>query len=179
MQPEARVFVGGSRRLSRLNKDVKCRLDRVIEKGLTVIVGDANGADKAVQRYLSSKRYEKVIVFCMAGECRNNLGSWPTRQVTAASDVRRGSLYYGTKDRAMGSEADYGLMLWDGKSRGTLTNIEDLLRREKPVVVYLAADGSFVTLRQLSQLARLRARLTSSAAPAARGPQPGRTPTLF
>ena len=80
-----KVFIGGSRRLSQLNKDVKRRLDNIIEKGFTVLVGDANGADKAVQRYLASKHHQKVTVFCMAGECRNNLGKWPTRDITAAS----------------------------------------------------------------------------------------------
>jgi hypothetical protein len=49
-----KVFIGGSRRLSQLNKDLKGRLDNIVERGFTVIVGDANGADKAVQRYLAS-----------------------------------------------------------------------------------------------------------------------------
>src|SRR3990170_3898864 len=66
--PMTKVFIGGSRRLSRLNKDVKRRLDNIIERGFTVVVGDANGADKAVQQYLASRRYQKVIVFCMAGD---------------------------------------------------------------------------------------------------------------
>jgi predicted Rossmann fold nucleotide-binding protein DprA/Smf involved in DNA uptake len=69
-----KVFIGGSRRLSKLNKDVKRRLDNIIEKGFTVVVGDANGVDKAVQQYLASKHHENVVVFCMAGQCRNNLG---------------------------------------------------------------------------------------------------------
>ena len=153
-----KVFIGGSRRLSRLNQDVKCRLDKIIDKDLTVIVGDANGADKAVQRYLASKEYDKVIVFCMAGNCRNNIGNWTMREISAASSARRDFAYHATKDRAMGSEADYGFMLWDGKSRGTLTNMADLVQQEKPVVVYLASEKSFVTLRDPDQLAPLVAR---------------------
>ncbi len=164
MHTQAKVFIGGSRRLSRLSQEVKRRLDRVMDKGLTVMVGDANGADKAVQRYLASKSYDRVIVFCMAGECRNNLGNWSTREIAAAPGVRRNATYYGMKDRAMGGEADYGLMLWDGKSRGTLANIEDLVRKEKPVVVYVAPNRSFITLRELNQLAHLLARFNPTAA---------------
>lgn len=52
-----KVFIAGSRRLSRLNADVKRRIDIMIEKGFTILVGDANGADKAVQRYLVEKGY--------------------------------------------------------------------------------------------------------------------------
>lgn len=50
-----KVFIAGSRQLSRLNAEVKRRIDTMIEKGFTVLVGDANGADKAVQRYRVGK----------------------------------------------------------------------------------------------------------------------------
>ena len=57
-----RVFIAGSRRLSRLNHYVRRRLDTIVAKGFTVILGDANGVDKAVQQYLSSKSYRDVLV---------------------------------------------------------------------------------------------------------------------
>jgi hypothetical protein len=46
------VFIGGSRHITRLEAVGRRRLDRIVEKGLPVVIGDANGADKAVQRYL-------------------------------------------------------------------------------------------------------------------------------
>jgi hypothetical protein len=51
------VFGAGSRQISRLPAEVKTRLDTMIEKGFQILVGDANGADKAVQRYLADKSY--------------------------------------------------------------------------------------------------------------------------
>jgi hypothetical protein len=141
-----KIFIGGSRKLSNLNKDVKCRIDNIIDKGFTVVVGDANGVDKAVQQYLANKHHDKVVVFCMKGRCRNNVGNWPTRDITAAPSAS-GFAYFSTKDRVMVEEADYGLMLWDGKSRGTLTNIVDLVRQGRPVVVYVAPTKAFVTLQ--------------------------------
>jgi hypothetical protein len=158
-----RVFIAGSRRLSQLNKDVRRRIDNVVDKGFTVIVGDANGVDKAVQQYLSSRNYRDVVVFCMEGACRNNIGNWPTRTITAADPGRRDFAYYSTKDRAMAEEADYGLMLWDGRSRGTLTNIDALVREGKPVVVYVAPDRSFFTLRQPHHLSGMLDRLDPTA----------------
>ena len=59
------VFVAGSRQTSRLPAEVKTRLDTMIEKGFQILVGDANGADKAVQRCLADKSYPNVIVHCM------------------------------------------------------------------------------------------------------------------
>jgi hypothetical protein len=158
-----KVFIAGSRRLSRLNNDVRYRIDNIIDKGFTVIVGDANGVDKAVQRYISSRNYSNVVVFCMDGGCRNNIGDWQTRKITAADPRRRDFAYYSTKDRAMVEEADYGLMLWDGRSRGTLTNIVHLVREGKPVVVYVAPDRSFHTLRQSDHLAEIIGRFDPAA----------------
>jgi hypothetical protein len=152
---ETKVFIAGSRRLSRLNAEVRERIDKIVEKGLTVIVGDANGADKSVQEYLHLKQYSKVVVFCMEGVCRNNVGNWPTRKIRAANSGRRDFAYFSTKDRAMAAEADYGLMLWDGQSRGTLTNVVHLVRQGKPVVVYMASSKTFQMLRHPDQLGKI------------------------
>ena len=80
-----KIFIAGSRSVSRLGKDVKERIDNIVDKGLAVIVGDANGIDKAVQRYLDERRYRSVTVFCMEGGCRNNVGQWPMEKIAAAT----------------------------------------------------------------------------------------------
>ena len=149
-----KVFIAGSRRLSRLNADVKRRIDTMIEKGFTILVGDANGADKAVQRYLAEKDYRNVIVHCMTNKCRNNVGTWPTREVTAPKGAR-GFTYYATKDQAMVDDAAYGLMLWDGESKGTLNSVLNMIRQEKPVVVYLAPKKAFQNLRSADDVIEL------------------------
>jgi hypothetical protein len=155
MKNGTKVFIAGSRRLSRLNNDVTSRIDSMMAKNLTIIIGDANGVDRAVQEYLSNRTYAKVNVFCMDGRCRNNVGDWPIRTIAGGDGARRDFSYYSTKDRAMVQEADYGLMLWDGKSRGTLRNIVDLVRARKSVVVYIAPAKSFCTLRQSAELAEM------------------------
>jgi len=139
------VFIGGSRRITRLNGAVRKRIDRIIEQDLPVLVGDANGADKAVQRYLHSKGYRNVEVFCSGGRCRNNLGDWPLRAIPVKGR-KKGFAFYATKDRAMAEGATYGLMLWDGKSRGTLMNVFRLVRRNKKVVVYESPSKTFLEL---------------------------------
>jgi hypothetical protein len=52
------------------------------------LVGDANGADKAVQRHLAEKGYRNVIAHCMAANCRNNVGGWPIREIAAPEGAR-------------------------------------------------------------------------------------------
>jgi len=140
------VFIGGSRRISRLNAEVRSRLDRIVEQKLTILVGDANGADRCVQQYLSDRRYTHVQVFCMKGRCRNNVGAWPCIEVPAQKGVK-GAEFYTLKDREMTNLASIGLMLWDGESAGTLANISRLIDQKKPVVVYQSKLNEIRTLR--------------------------------
>ena len=146
-----KVFIGGSRRVSRLNPEIRRRLDRIIEKGLEVLVGDANGADKAVQRHFKERGYCNVHVFCMAGRCRNNLGNCPSEEVTAPEGVT-GRDFYGVKDRVMTDRSSVGFMLWDGKSTGTLANVLRLIAQNKPVVVYHSKSCESFTLKNPQDL---------------------------
>jgi len=140
-----KVFFGGSRKIGRLNQEVKRRTDNIIANEYLILLGDANGADKAMQEYLARKNYRNVSVFCMDNTCRNNIGNWETRNVHS-SRSRKDFDYYSTKDVLMGEEADYGFMLWDGKSKGTLNNILNLCERNKKVLVYLSSARSFYTV---------------------------------
>jgi hypothetical protein len=155
-----KVFVAGSRHVSRLSADVRRRLDNIIDKRLPVVVGDANGADKAVQSYLHSKRYDLVEVFCAGDRCRNNLGGWPVRMIQA-NGKRRDFSFYATKDRAMAEEATYGLMIWDGKSVGTLMNVARLVRQGKTVVVYTVPAKTFTDLKTEADWAAFVSRCTT------------------
>ena len=123
----------------------------MIDGKFQILVGDAAGVDKAVQGYLADRAYGNVVVHCMDGSCRNNVGHWPARRV-AAPPGTRGFNYYSTKDRVMADAAEYGLMLWDGKSKGTINNVVNLLRRQRPVVVYVAPTRDFDTVRTLEDL---------------------------
>ncbi|PYR07987.1 MAG: putative addiction module antidote protein, partial [Acidobacteria bacterium] len=145
------VFIAGSRQISRLPAEVKTRLDTMIKKGFQILVGDANGADKAVQRYFADKSYPNLVVHCMKDHCRNNIGNWPTRQLVAPHGAK-GFDYYSVKDRAMADGAEYGLMLWDGKSKGTVNNVVNLSRDHKPVVVYVAPAKQFRTIKTFDDL---------------------------
>lgn len=146
-----KVFIGGSRRVSLLPAAVRGRLDRIIDKGLPVVIGDANGADKAVQTYLSARDYRNVEIFCAGNAARNNVGGWHVRKITAGG-ARRGSLdFYTEKDRAMTDEATVGLMVWDGKSAGTLLNVLRLLNQHKSAVVYVGPAKQFRELKSLTQ----------------------------
>jgi adenine-specific DNA-methyltransferase len=160
-----KVFLGGSRRLARMSPQVKERAAKIIAEGLQVLVGDANGADKAIQKFFASKSYPNVVVFYSGTACRNNLGKWPTHQVKV-DRPQRDFLFYAAKDLAMSEEADYGLMLWDGESQGTVNNVLNLLERGKKVVVYLSPLKEFLTFKAPADADELLRRLDPDVAEA-------------
>ena len=144
-----KVFIGGSRRVSRLNDSILMRLDRIIEQGFPVLIGDANGADKAVQQYLKSKNYPNVEVFCSGHLCRNNEGGWKQREIPQPARTKTYD-FYAAKDRCMADDATIGFMVWDGKSKGTLLNVFRLLKQRKNAVVYNVPQKRFHELREFA-----------------------------
>jgi hypothetical protein len=148
------VFLGGSRHVSRLNESIRSKLDELIARGLWMFVGDANGADRAIQQHLADRGYEKVVVYAVAGRLRNNVGHWKVRSIDPPRGARGFDLY-ASKDIQMAKDACYGLMLWDGKSRGTLENVRNLLAQEKPVAVHFGPERRLVSLRSPADLSKL------------------------
>lgn len=149
-----KVFIGGSRKVTRLNKIIKNRIDNIINKDFTILVGDANGVDKAVQKYLFDKGYNNVFVFCTGNNCRNNLGNWITKNIET-TQARKDFSFYTIKDLEMAKESDYGFMIWDAKSKGTLNNIINLLKENKKILVYYTPEKEFYTLSKYDDLEKL------------------------
>src|SRR6185437_9213692 len=77
---------------------------------------------------------------------RNNVGCWPLLHVETPKGLK-GFDFFSAKDKRMAHEADCGLMLWDGESRGTLANVVNLVSEEKPVAVYVSKRRKFVNAR--------------------------------
>lgn len=176
------VFIGGSRHVSRLNELVRERLGNVVACGHRVVVGDANGADKAVQKFLHEADYRNVIVFCSGERPRNNLGPWEVHSVTP-SKQSKGFQFYAAKDREMARKADFGLMIWDGKSPGTALNILRLVQAGKKAVLVNVSKGqttnfkapedwkTFVSFCNSQLVNDLRERATPEEWPAADQPE--------
>ncbi len=145
------VFVAGSINIKNLDQKVKERLDRIVESDFTVIVGDADGADTSIQNYLLEKGVKHAMVFCSGTKPRNNIGGWKVKNIDAnyASGTRA---FFTAKDIEMARVADYGFMIWDSKSTGTLNNVLELLRQKKKSVVFVNKNKSSVTVGDLEQL---------------------------
>ena len=131
-----KIFIAGSREISVLDDYTQAKLDSICSKGYDVLIGDCYGVDALVQSYLSSRKYEKVTVYASIGIARNNLGNWNVRRTQPPKGIY-GYRLYEMKDMAMADDADFGFMIWNGKSRGTKKNIERLRQQGKKVLVHL------------------------------------------
>ncbi len=147
----SKVFFGGSRKLGRLNSAIRSRLRNIIANGHTVLIGDANGIDKAVQTFFAEEDYKNVVVFCMDGEYRNNVGGWRVHAVDSRGR-KKDFAYFAMKDAEMSVQADYGFMVWDGESKGTLNNVLNLLQQGKLVLLYHSPSREFLQIRSAREL---------------------------
>ena len=149
-----KIFIAGSRAITNLSTPFVERLNGICTKNHTVLIGDANGVDKSVQAYFSNQNYSNVIVYASNGKARNNIGNWPVESVQVPEGVK-GYSFYAAKDQAMADCADYGFMLWNGVSKGTLNNIANLLSRNKKTLVFFAPHSRFYQITCFDKLKML------------------------
>ncbi len=155
------VFIAGSITIKHLDPLVQVRLMNIIEMKHEIIVGDADGADSSIQRFLLEGGAKNVTVYCSGDKPRNNLGNWPVNSVTTYH-TQGSRAYFTAKDIAMAEAAKVGLMIWDAKSTGTLSNVTELLTRKKNALVFINKDKVFHKVVSVIDLEALVARMAAA-----------------
>jgi hypothetical protein len=128
-----KLFISGSKSISILSDEVKSLLDTFIATDAEILVGDCYGVDAAVQKYLESKGYCNVTIYCSGETSRNNFA--PSAKVRSCAEAAKGltgSTFQYVKDMQMTQDSDQALMVWDGKSKGTGENIRRIKELKKP-----------------------------------------------
>lgn len=148
------VVLGGSRHLEFIPSEVSQKLEDLMSSSADFLVGDAPGSDRAFQKFLFSKKYSKVTVFSSADEIRNNIGNWPSERIDSGLKSK-GAAVHTFKDRHMTKTADIGIMIWDGESAGTLSNVIDLLDSGKECYIYLGIEKEFFKVDNKPSLMKL------------------------
>lgn len=146
-----KIFIAGARNIKTLDDNVKARLMSIYNNKHSVIVGDCYGVDTAVQDFFMKMQYKNVTVFASNGQARNNIGNWNVENVQVDVSLK-GFDFYKQKDIAMANNADYGFMIWDGSSRGTLNNIINLIQQNKKVLVYTTIFHRMFVIGTMVQL---------------------------
>lgn len=111
-------------------------LDKYMQDGKVILIGDCPGVDSAVQGYLLEKNYKSVIIYHSG--CRIRIKKdpdWKDITVPVPPGVS-GREFYTVKDKALCEDCESGLALWDGYSKGTKRNIRQLAENSKEMTVY-------------------------------------------
>lgn len=148
-----KVFISGSIGIKKLPTSAIKKIDNIISKDITVLVGDAKGVDLSIQKYLMKKNYKDVFVYYAGNTIRNNVGQWKTKNILPLHN-ETGRELYTLKDELMAKDTDYGLMIWDGESKGTLNNI--LLMKKLNKQFFVILDNVIVNNKQIDSIINMK-----------------------
>jgi hypothetical protein len=123
-----------------LPKEVRNRIDKAMEQGLTIIVGEAPGANRLFQDYLKEKGYRNVIVG-HALRLRYNAGNWKDKQY--GRDLKE-------RERKMIENCDSAIVIWMNNSGVIAEDLELLKRARKPTYLYeCSSENGFISEGEL------------------------------
>jgi len=109
-----------------LPEELKEKIDDAIERGMTIIVGEAHGASRLYQDYLKVKGYRNVIVG-HAIRLRYNAGNW--KDVQYGKNLKE-------REKKMIEDCDSAIVIWMNNSGVIAENLELLKRLGKPTYLY-------------------------------------------
>lgn len=160
-----RVFLFGSRDIYGVPMEAVKQLEDILKitnGDVQFIVGDAPGIDASFHKVLSGiGAASKSLIYCM-DYARNNVYDFelktfkskydPSNETVTISceneeptvfthikkpdDLRFNREFYEFKDKQMRNDCTFAICIWDGKSKGTFTNINVLKAQGKYVYIY-------------------------------------------
>jgi len=109
-----------------LPEGVRKLIDEAMAMEATMIVGEAHGASRRFQDYLSSRGYQEVVVG-HAKRIRYNASGWRTFKY--GDDLKE-------RERGMIEDCDSAIIIWVNSSGVIAQNLELLKRLGRPTYVY-------------------------------------------
>jgi hypothetical protein len=146
-----KIFLGGSRHLEYIPNEVIDLLNSWISDSHEFLIGDASGSDTAFQQFLAKRGYSNVTIYSSAGAIRNNLGNWQFEIVDSGLRSKSHAIH-AFKDREMSKKTDFGLMIWDCESAGTLSNVIDLVSNGKECFAWIAPESELCKFDSINGL---------------------------
>lgn len=142
-----KIFISGSIRSKPIPEDW---LETIVtDEHQVFLIGDAPGVDTMVQKHLYTNGKSNVTIYHSTTKPRNNIGGWNCKKVTV-EDIKSLGVnekienFFTAKDIMMSVEADYGIVFWNGVSRGSSKNILRLVNSGKPVKIYTMSESEWV-----------------------------------
>ncbi len=141
-----KVFVSGSKNVSAFDNEILKVLNRIVENNHEILVGDCDGVDASIQRYMQEKSHTNITVYFVGSEPRNAQEPFKQRKVDTFGKLTPYE-YYQQKDIQMTRDADVGFVIWDETSKGSRDNIQRLIQMDKPVVIYSTKRNKLLRMK--------------------------------
>lgn len=147
------VFISGSISIKSLPPQVVESLNTMMAKQLTIFVGDAPGIDTLVQDLCNANNYFNVLIYTITSSPRYIANQeFNFKHIFVDQDIKKERERQGYKDRAMTDDSDYSLVVWDGSSKGSYSNILRSLEQNKPVKVYYDLIQDYLPSEKITKL---------------------------
>ncbi|MCR4616805.1 MAG: hypothetical protein K5669_01320 [Lachnospiraceae bacterium] len=160
-----KIFISGSELTNNwtLSESVCSYIDGIISNQGEILIGDSLGMDRKVQKYLTASKYKNVMVYVSGSKSatRSNLGNWTEKHYPPNGRTR--IAYQIEKNFHMAEDCDYGVFIWNGKSKGTFINMLYLCVQKKLCKLYLISEDRWmdiVSLEDLRDLAGAEGKIT-------------------
>lgn len=147
-----KTFICGSISIKNLNNDITQKIDEILNSQHEILIGDAEGVDSLVQKYLSDKNYTaNVTIYHIYDKPRNKKNdNFKTRKINyddlpnnKNNQERKKQAF---KDKKMIKDCDCCYCVWDGKSKGSYENIKESLEQKKEIQVYYSKENKTLKL---------------------------------
>ncbi len=149
-----KVFISGSRTIHKLDENIQNELNIYIEKGYSILVGDADGIDSLIQDYFKNKNYFNITVYYAYAKPRyiainsNEIDAdsgekmaFKLKKIDTGTQIP--ALKQTKKDEAMTQDSELSLIIWDGESKGSKNNIDRAIKLNKNYKIYLNNKNIF------------------------------------
>jgi len=140
-----KVFISGSISIKKLPDKVKESILKIIDKKLEILVGDANGVDSLIQDFCKKNKYFNLTIYTIELYPRYKADEkFNVMKINVPNDIKKDRQRQQEKDKQMTLDSDYSLVVWDGKSKGSYSNIIRAINNNQKARVYLTEINDFL-----------------------------------
>ncbi len=140
-----KVFISGSISIKKLPDKVKESILKIINKNLEILIGDASGIDSLVQDFCKENHYFNLTIYTIELFPRYKADErFNVVKVNVSNDIKKDRQKQQEKDKRMTLDSDYSLVIWDGKSKGSYSNIIRAIDNHQKAKVYLTEINDFL-----------------------------------
>jgi len=147
----SKVFISGSISIKRLPTTVEASLDNIFKEGMEILVGDADGIDTMVQNYCKRANYSKVTVYSIYPTPRFMVNGFNKKYINPKSDSKKERELQKEKDESMTLDSEYSFVIWDGKSKGSFSNVIRALENNKKIKLYLSEIDGYIQQSKITK----------------------------